>query len=272
MTVLAAEPGRLAYAQAYAERRLGRPLTAAERRVDLVHTDRVLARGKERLHAAIQREVRRVVEQRLRGVAARMELTREMVYTLLWLNNEGRKAAIGELRQMGIRPEGIRSYASPPIPPSVEGLALRTRSLIGSVQLRVEAATLTELGMGGLVSNALAARLAETIPGALDAASRVVSSGFIDGTGDVFSQHTALFTGYEISAVSDARTCGPCRTYDGNTYSSLEEVATVMASGGWGPNMYCLGDGRCRCRSLPLISEAWGASTDSTASDAGTTT
>lgn len=146
------------------------------------------------------------------------------------------------------RPEG-------PLPYRLAPVSARMDQLIWGIQQRVDETfpqaeqDITEaLGFSG-ASQAMAPHLIERlrdIPGALDVASRVVSSAQFAGVADVFGANTDAFGGWQYSAVMDSGTCEVCAALDGTVYESLDEALSDLPN--WGPNPQCLGDGRCRCR------------------------
>ena len=59
-----------------------------------------------------------------------------------------------------------------------------------------------------------------------------------------------LFTQWRYTAVMDKGTCKSCSTLDGTLFPSRD--ALMKAIGGSWPNPNCAGDGRCRCRAVPI--------------------
>ena len=88
------------------------------------------------------------------------------------------------------------------------------------------------------------------MPGALAAASEVVSRAYTTGLDGVFKANRDAFGGYLYSAVLDRGTCAECRGWDGHVFPTLEDMEAVLP--GFGPNPSCRGGGRCRCRGVPL--------------------
>jgi hypothetical protein len=253
----AREPTRIAEherAVALAEARLGRRLTAAETRIDLVGIDRDLREGKARLAAAIDAEKRRAIGRIFRGThRVRIEPTPEMLAVLRSLYRAGRAHALDELRAAGVKLADRDLAAADEIPPTAhERLAALLTQLQGRVEARATVAV-SDASVGldlSAVARTAAGRRVLAMPGALDVASRVVSTAMFAGIGDVFSSAVGLFAGFQYSAVNDAATCDVCSEADGTEYASWEEAMVDLPDGG--PNPDCDGDGRCRCRVVPL--------------------
>lgn len=95
-----------AAAIADAEQRLGRKLTTAEKRIDIVAIDRDLANGKQALHQAIADEQARAVRAYARGDTSTIQLnvTPAMKTALNDLYDAGADHARHELEQAGITP------------------------------------------------------------------------------------------------------------------------------------------------------------------------
>lgn len=232
------------------ERRLGRKLTAGEKNVDLVSAVAVLETGKERLRQAIQAELRATLRELLRtGRYPYLDETPAMLSALRALYDAGTVAAYGEIARFG---QKIRAYADePPILTDLRGRLADLRLRI-SLRAHREAASAASSGYIAELSpfsGAALRALERRVPGALDAASRLVSPAFFGGIGDVYSVNADLFDGWEYSAVLDAATCDICRAADGQRFASWDEAIVVLPNGG--PNPACRGDGRCRCRLVP---------------------
>ena len=229
---------------AAAERRLGRRLTTGERIVDVETTDSILERGKERLTAAIEREKRRAVDAYLAGLHSRLEITDGMVAVLNALHKAGREQAVAEIKRLGIAPATL---LADPIP-SHQPLYSALRAMLGNITNRidVDARRMTLAP----TSPDLFARELHNIPGSKDAAGRLVSAGFLSGADEIYEANRELFPGWQYSALLDAATCSECRARDGETYLTLDDAYRVMPN--FGPNPLCYGDGRCRCRLVPL--------------------
>jgi hypothetical protein len=234
-----------------AERRLGRRLTASERLIDIEAADRALEQAKERLAAEIQDELVRLMEKRLRGKRlARLQITKEMQEILVGLYDEGGRQAREELRKMGIEPR--REYAE--LPRVVRALTRALRQYLGAITVRArkEAKALAvEIEVTERARERIAEEVEKRVPGARDAASRLVSGAFDAGLAGVYEDHEDLFPCWQYTAVMDAATCEPCRSKDGTRYESLAELYEDLPN--FGPNPLCLGDGRCRCRGIPCL-------------------
>lgn len=90
---------------AAAEQRLGRKLTAAEKRIDIVGIDRDLTTGKSTLHAAVAAEQRRAVEAFARdGTPIQLKVTPAMRAVISDLYDAGADHARRELEAVGITP------------------------------------------------------------------------------------------------------------------------------------------------------------------------
>lgn len=236
-----------------AEKRLGRPLSSSERRIDIAGYDADLEEGKRRLAEAIEKEKRRVIREALAGRYARMQLTGEMQKALEWLHWRGVQHAHAELRAAGVEP--TREYA---VPRGLRGLLELLTGMLGSIGRRItlEIAVRTEgpkkqvqAELTGAVRDALAKAVEKRVPGALAAAADLVSSAMARGLEEGFSLDAELFQWWEYSAVMDGATCAPCRALDGTRYPSWAAIMVVLPNGG--PNPLCLGGGRCRCRPVP---------------------
>lgn len=114
-----------------------------------------------------------------------------------------------------------------------------------------------EFGQGAGVE-ALARAIDKKVPGALDAASRMVSGPFNAGLGDVYRMKNGLFKRWQYSAVMDKATCEVCAYFDGTVYYSWNAIAEAPGAPlpGGGPNPACFGGSRCRCRPVPYFGAA----------------
>lgn len=154
-----------------------------------------------------------------------------------------------------LRPENLRQDRPiEPAPrdrtrerPAQEPPEDRLRAMLNAMRVRLQNEA------GGVefadFSRELLDRLDKKIPGARDAASRLVSGLLFRGIGEVYEHNSDLFPCFIYSAVMDAATCAACRTFDGRRYSSW--ILGERDLPGGGPNPLCLGDGRCRCRLVP---------------------
>jgi hypothetical protein len=249
---------QLAAAHALAERRLGRQLTRAERVMDVIEIDRVLYEGKLRLQRAIDAEQKRAATSFVRyRLPLRLELTQAMTGALVALYHAGQKAATREIRALGRRLGGERSYAEkPPTPAEIEKLAEQLRPFLGYIgqktQQRIIRAELGHVGRESIYRKAgELVRDAVKAPGARDAAGRFVSSALAGGRAATYEEHEHLFSGWQYTAIMDKATCAECRSLDGTVYDTLEAAYAVLPN--FGPNPKCYGDGRCRCTLVPVV-------------------
>jgi hypothetical protein len=239
----------LAYAEA--ERRLGRPLTDGERHVDILGGSAALEQGKARLEKAVQRELRRGVQQWVkRRLPPRLRLTGEMYAAIDWLLAQGADAARAEIASML---GGTRQMARAPRKRD-RGRARPERDLereLRRIELRIDKEGSSLEGLGDMSRAAVERALEKRVPGARDAASKIVSSAYARGLESVYEEVADLFPGWVISAVMDGNTCKPCRADDGKRYKTLKRALQRMP--GFGPNPRCLGGTRCRCRLVPMM-------------------
>lgn len=230
---------------AAAEARLGRALHPGERHVDVVTILRELEAGKRRLHLALVKEQRRLAKEAASGRHdADMRVSDEMVKALNWLREQGKREARKELKRHGVEPAVV--YARPRTA-RVRALLNRLSGWLPTISVRTRRRAVEMQLAGAAQSEILSA--AARVPGALDAASRLVSSAYYGGMGDVFSASADLISGWTYSAILDGATCEECEAKDGTHYDSWEDAQDDMPDGG--PNPDCDGDGRCRCRLVP---------------------
>lgn len=236
---------------AEAARRLGRPLTPGETAIDLASADRALEAGKEELRAAIEAEKARAIRRLVRlDQAPRLEVTAAMLRALARLHVAGRDAALAETRKLlGEIPVLL---AEPDVPAELAGPVAQLRAHLAGIGARIETSSDT-VGLGRLAAGALERALVRRVPGALDAASRLVSGAYGDGLAAGFAPSLALFAGWVYSSIQDAARCTICAYYDGHRYDSWDAIQVVLPNGG--PNPACHGDGRCRCRPVPVPPE-----------------
>lgn len=262
MSALAA-PLRDAYLEA--EQRLGRPLTLAERSIDIVGLDRDLAAGKRRLHEAVEREKHRAIRAHfLRGVSIRLRVTDEMIMVLRALHRTGQQHARREIRELA----GVNPTMRPDSRALLERLTARLKSLLIELEQQLNKKTgeitakqialhreqprekqfAAELTIGGIAQQA-ATRQVMALPGALNVASQLASAGVFSGIGSVYDESAGLFGTWTYTAVMDNATCEECEALDGDEFESWDDIQTVLPDGG--PNPECYGEGRCRCRAVP---------------------
>lgn len=245
-----------------AEKRLGRKLTEAERRIDVLGIARALDHGKARLREEIEREKRQVIREHVAGrYTPGLRMTASMVVALNDLYRAGVREALAELRAAGIDPR--RSYAADV--PSLDtakgilqtrlgGISARATREAGEVALRYDVAEIGQTSMTRYIDR--------LVPGALDAASRLVSVAYSAGREDIFSLNSQLVGAWQQSAVMDAGTCGPCDEADGTVYDSWEECPPM-------PYPPCDGDTRCRCTLIPAGASEQAVATGETVPEPG---
>lgn len=192
--------------------------------------------------------------ERLRMSVVRFDITPPMVEVLEWLWRVGTAAALAEGRALGVqmaRPFWLADASSGI--PRLRRVVLRLRSLLDTLQVRTER-DLRAVADEGLdvaaVARTTALRRLSEYPGALDAASRLVSSAYTAGLDDIYSANADLFGGWVYTSVLDGGTCNACRGRNGEQWETLAEALAVMP--GFGPNPDCYGRGRCRCRLAAL--------------------
>jgi hypothetical protein len=233
---------------AYAEQRLGRKLTLAEKQIDLVAVDRELKEAKLRLAAIIDDAKNTAIRRHLdTGGPIAIRTTDDMRQVIDDLYAAGQRLAAAEIyRLTGQQPAFTRLAAADP-----SDVEARLQALLHAYSRKL---TPRVNDLGGQVGVDLGtedvAAAAFKIPGSLDVASRIVSTGMFAGMGDVYDANSGLFGQWQYSAVMDAATCDVCAEHDGDTYDSWEEAMTDLPDGG--PNPDCDGDGRCRCRLVPV--------------------
>lgn len=217
--------------------------------------------GKARLVAAIEAAQRSAIRRWNRAGHRgdlRIRTNRYMTKILTDLYDAGYRHGQAELARAG-----YRQYAAPR---ERRNAALRRlitllQARLTSVNIRMTVTT-TTLSLGEM-SNVAIARALARVPGALDAASRVVSTATYSGLGAAFDQASGAVdqqpetvqaggggNGWEYTAVMDGATCDPCAEHDGETYPTWDDAQQVLPEGG--PNPDCDGDGRCRCRLAPV--------------------
>lgn len=96
---------------AEAEVRLGRPLTAGERHIDLEANDRVMEAAKQALYEAIEKEKRRSIRKWLAGERHDLRLTSEMQEIIVRLRLAGMDAAYDELARMLPEPQRAMGFS-----------------------------------------------------------------------------------------------------------------------------------------------------------------
>jgi hypothetical protein len=235
---------------AEAASRLGRPLTYAEHHIDIVQLDRDLAAGKRRLHAAIDREKRRAINAHFRyRKPIRLRVTAKMQQVLRGLYRTGQAHARREIRSL----TGTRLAQQHTDEAKLTGLVKKLRGHLNVYQRTVTervAEAETAITIGEVAEIAMVRQVLQ-IPGALNVASQMVSGAMFSGLGSVFEENSGLFSGFAWSAIMDDATCDPCAEGDGTEYATWEEAMVDLPDGG--PAEDCDGEGRCRCRLVPLV-------------------
>lgn len=242
--------------RAYVEAKRGRPLTMAERNIDLAGLNRDLNDGKEAIRQAVAAEQARQVKRWVRGGmrgSPRVRATPAIVKVLEELYAKGEEHGNAELRKAG-----YRAYAAAGESKRLKALKGQLTTLLGGLNQRLRRRT-TELDLGTLSQNAIIDSLSR-VPGALDVASRMISQSLYAGLGAAFDRASGQVdatddetpgggNGWEQTAIMDGGTCGPCADADGTTFDTWEEAQDTMPNGG--PYVDCDGDQRCRCRLAP---------------------
>lgn len=237
--------------RANVERVTRRPLRPAERKVDILKLDRALNQAKNDLERAIRIEMHR----------ATLAWARRTIGTLHLMLTPAMRKPLGRLYELGVTEAKaeldrlalpIRAHRRAPRPtPGVKGLAEVIDTVeagLPAIAVRIE----QDLVRADLSSAAAAAiaRALLAIPGARDIASQVVSTALYSGMGATFEEHEDLVAGWEWSSVLDSGTCDPCEQGDGTQYATWSEAQQDLPNGG--PAVVCDGEGRCRCRLVPL--------------------
>lgn len=231
--------------------------------IDVAETTERLEAAKLRVRAAIAREVQRAGEAHL--VAAYpilLQMRQDMVAPLHGLHRFGRSSARKEMRALGVEPR--RAFATTVDP---QGYPERLRSTLVRMQVGLD-----DLGLdiqGRMAEAALSAGspfdpdvdpvaamrdVLGDAPGALDLSGQLVSQSYTSGLADVYEMNADAFGGWAYSAALDGGTCEECLSRSGETYATLAEGYAVLPE--FGPNPFCRGGYRCRCRLEPLGPQA----------------
>lgn len=259
-------PATCACCRPDARRALRRPLTYAERHIDVELLTAALDAAKARLAALITAEQRRVARRvDEHDPRPRVTVTTAMLKVLRELFELGQRAAILEARSMGVELEPsprrplIRTFAAP-ISGDRGALTLAAYLARFNDRMRFEALRAINTKVSGVArlgftggtfdARAIMARAIVQTPGALDAAGRVVSMQLDAGLADVFGANADAFAGWQYTAVLDGATCPTCEEADGTIYATWDEAMVDMPDGG--PNPECDGGSRCRCRLVPI--------------------
>lgn len=228
---------------------LRRQLRASERHINVEGLVAALERGKTDLHAAIVVEQRRVARALARGRRSRMQITPEMTRVLRRLYLTGVAAARAEAASMGVPLKRTLEAEPAPPPPGTRRAYRRLTALLGGLSDKLQTEHAARLEVVAAARPEMV-RALNSVPGALDAAGRVVSTTLFSGLGDVFAANADAFGGWEHTAILDGGTCDECETADGTVYPTWEAAQDDLPDGG--PYVKCLGEDRCRCRLVPL--------------------
>lgn len=229
------------------EQAVGRPLRQAEQAIDVARLDRALQQAKDAIDAEIQAEMlRATLRWRDLGVPPRLRVTDAMLAPLRDLHDLGREEARLELGRLGY-PARSFARATEPAPQGPDDLEAYIGRQLPAIAVQIEA-ELVDVDLSAL-ADAIARALLR-IPGGRDIASRVVSTALVGGLARTWDQVETDVGGWEITAVLDAATCGPCNQNDGLRFRTRAQAYAFLPNGG--PAVYCLGGGRCRCRLVPL--------------------
>lgn len=240
--------------RAEAEVRLGRSLSTGERVIDLAGNDATLETAKADLAEAIEKAKRRAIRDFVAGRPWGIRVTKEMVTILERLYQAGRAAATQEVATL----TGSRSMAdSPFVDPKIGDHIKKLDKHLNKMEIRITKEGGVTQNLGDFSATQVAAALEKRVPGAMDAASQLVSGTFSSGLADVFSAEAGLFSGWQYSAVMDGNTCETCDGLDGEEYESWEAIQEVLPDGG--PNPDCDGGDRCRCRPVPMAVDGGGS-------------
>lgn len=232
---------------ALAELLVGRPLRQAEEAIDVVKLDAALQDAKDAVDEAIHAEMLRATIAWAGGSTLLLTVTAAMLAPLHELTALGREEAWKELERAGYKLRA-RSFASiEEFPDDRDPDAYLARNL-GAIKIRIEQ-DLVVADLSGLATDAVAQALLR-VPGGRDIASRIVSTALVNGLAQTWEEVADDVGGWEYSAVLDGGVCDRCAPLDGTRYESWDAIQVVLPGGG--PNVRCLGGGRCRCRAVPL--------------------
>lgn len=227
---------------------VGRPLRQAEQAIDIVRLDQALAKAKDEIEAAIQAEMLRATQRWVDlDLPPILRVTDGMLDPLHDLHDLGREEARREFERLGY---SLRQFAAArePAPDGPDDLEAYIGRQLPAISVQIED-DLVRADLSGLASDAIARALLR-IPGGRDIASRVVSTALIGGLARTWDEIEADVGGWEITSVLDGATCLPCKTNDGLRFRTRNQAYAFLPNGG--PAVYCLGEGRCRCRLVPL--------------------
>lgn len=225
-----------------------RDLTESERAIDILGIDARLNAAKDALERAVEAEKRRAIRASWRrGRMWRLQTTEPMRRILRGLLRFGRREARAELDRLGYS----RAFAVARDEEDDVALARAFGILQGKMRdLEIKIGSeAVSADINGVAGNELV-RALYRVAGSRDVASQVVSTAFATGLGMTFEENEDLVSGWQYTAVLDGGLCANCSAFDGRTYRTWREAEADLPDGG--PNPLCLGQGRCRCRLVPL--------------------
>ena len=232
------------------ERYIGRKLREAEKVVDFFKLSSALEQAKADLFKAIRAEQRRAVRRAVL-TDSKLDLPIHIAFTLAMaaplerLRALGKREARAELERAGYAVPARSMIAEPT--PGPEGPHGYVRNEIAALKVKINKQRVS-LEAGGAAQDAILAAL-YTVPGAMDIASRVVSTALNEGFSSTFSDAASVVKGWERTAILDAGTCDTCAERDGEQFDTWDAAMESLPDGG--PDPECDGGGRCRCRIVP---------------------
>ena len=222
--------------------------------MDVDATSLQLDQAKADVADAIREEVHRVVAiaKRTRVSRVRLNLTVGMTDPLIALYQWGRDEAQREIVRGGWTPTRFDTTPAnlDEVPDDLRPVILRLDGDLDRLEVRVGRDLRDVQSAPPGTVPAMAARALAEVPGALEAASYLVTPAYVAGVDDVYRANEDLFGGWLYSAVLDGGTCAECRSKDGTVYETLDELYEDLPD--FGPNPLCAGGSRCRCRGVPL--------------------
>jgi hypothetical protein len=229
------------------EKLIGRPLRLNEQAIDVLGIDAALNTAKEDLDRAIKAEQKRAIHRAL-GTRKhiQLELTGAILDPLERLFRLGRREAYAELQRQGYETARRAFIAQPKHPQLLDHVDAVNGGLHG-LSIKLERARFN-LESNQVGTPAIARALLK-VPGGRAIAAAAISRAFTTGLQQTFEANQDLVDGWEYTSVLDSGTCDACAPLDGTEYATLDELFNVLP--GFGPNPFCLGGDRCRCRAIP---------------------